>query len=133
MRVALKADVQLSDSEFRAPTEMSASMEKIYHRMLARFCAEPTRATGSRAVLVPKMTARVIVNGREFESTGEMPAAYRRFYEETLARALPLQRAVYAVAQIEHSNYIKRTIALGVIALGHVAAIAYLWSIGYYR
>src|SRR3712207_3251694 len=133
MRVALKTRVASADREFRAPATMSTSMEKIYQRMLERFSAEPLKATGSRPVIIPKMTARVIVNGREFESTGEMPAAYRRFYEETLARAVPLQQTVYTVAKIEHANYIKRTIALVVIALGHVAAIGYLWSIGYYR
>ena len=133
MRVALTADVQSADREFRAPAEMSPSMDKIYQRMLERFSAEPARTTGSRGMIVPKMTARVIVNGREFESTGEMPAAYRRFYEETLARAVPLQHAVYAVAQIEHSNYVKRTVALAFIAAAHVGAIAYLWSAGYYR
>lgn len=133
MRVAVKASLQANDREFRAPAEMSPSMEKIYHRMLGRFSAETAQATGSRALIVPKMTARVILNGREFDSTGEMPLAYRRFYEETLARALPLQRAVYTVAKIEHANFVKRTVALAVIAAGHVAAIAYLWSVGYYR
>ena len=132
MRVAVTASLQSTDREFRTPAEMSPSMEKIYHRMLERFSADAA-PTGSRAMIVPKMTARVILNGREFESTGEMPLAYRRFYEETLARALPLQRAVYTVAKIEHSNFVKRTVTLAVIALGHVAAIAYLWSVGYYR
>ena len=133
MRVALKADLQTADRDFHAPAEMSPAMEKIYQRMLERFSAGPLRATGSRTTIVPKMTARVIMNGREFESTGEMPAVYRRFYEETLARVVPLQGAIYTVAKIEHSNYIKRTVALGFIAAAHVAAIAYLWSIGYYR
>jgi hypothetical protein len=112
---------------------MSPAVEKIYQRMLARFSADPLRATGTRGTIVPKMTARVIVNGREFESTGEMPAVYRRFYEETLARVVPLQGAIYTVAKIEHSNYVKRTVALGLLAAAHVGAIVYLWSIGYYR
>jgi len=133
MKVALRANLESADRDFRAPAEMSPSMEKIYQRILERFSAEPAKATGSRPVIVPKMSTRIILNGREFESTNEMPAAYRRFYEETLMRAMPLQRAVYTVAKIEHSNYIKRTITLSVIAVGYIAAIAYLWSVGYYR
>lgn len=133
MRVALRANVESADREFRAPAEMSPSMQKIYQRMLERFSAHAVNATGSAFTIVPKMSTRVIVNGREFETTGEMPAVYRRFYEETLAKALPLQRAVYTVAKIEHSNFIKRTVTLSVIALGYVGAIVYLWSVGYYR
>ena len=61
-----------------------------------------------------------------------MPPAYRRFYEELLAQALPLDRAVYTVARIEHSNFIKRTISLAVIAAGVAAGIVYLWLHGFY-
>jgi len=57
---------------------------------------------------------------------------YRRFYEETLVRVLPLDRAIHMVARIEHANFIKRTLSLSFIVAGLGAAIVYLWTNGYY-
>lgn len=131
MRVVLSSDV-VAAQNFCAPGSMSRSLEKIYRRTLERFSAEPVDEPDFAARIVPKLPTRIILNGREFASAQDMPPAYRRFYEEMLTRALPLQRAVYTVAQVEHSNSIKRVVSLTAIAAGCAVAIVYLWMHGYY-
>lgn len=130
MKVVLSTDVAAAQS-FCAPHGMSPALEKIYRRTLERFSAEPVEDTIA-ARIVPKLPTRIIVNGREFESVQEMPAPYRHFYEEMLTRVLPLERAVFTVAQTEHSNSIKRIVSLTGIAIGCAVAIVYLWMHGYY-
>jgi hypothetical protein len=132
MKVVLTADVAAA-REFAAPAHMSPALEKVYRRTLERFSAEPAPATEPRPQIVPKLSTRVILNGREFATIDEMPPAYRRFYHETLARALPIQSAIYTVAKVEHRNSIKRALTLGVVAFAAAAAVVYLWMHGYYR
>ena len=129
MKVVLRASVE--QTEFRPPEEMSRSMQKIYRRTVERFSAHPT-ALDSAATVVPKLSARVILNGQDFESAEEMPPAFRQFYEELLAQALPVQHAIDTVTRVEHSNFIKRTVSLLFIGAGVALAIVYLWMHGYY-
>ena len=129
MRIALRLNLDGSISDPLSETEMSPGMQRIYNRILRRFSARGT--TGAKKI-VPKLSARVCVNGCEFSDAKQMPPEYRRFYEEILSSALPVQRAVDIVARTEHSNFIKRTITLAFIAAVCVAAIFYLWSRGYY-
>lgn len=132
MKVVLTADLKTA-REFRAPERMSPSLEKVYLRTVERFSAEPAAAAEVRSRIVPKLSTRVIVNGREFAHIEEMPPAYRQFYAETLAKALPIQSAIYTVAKFEHRNTITRTVVLGLVALAAVTAVVYLALHGYYR
>jgi hypothetical protein len=127
MKVVLSTSVDEAHN-FCAPAEMSRALEKIYRRTVERFSANATATC-----IVPKLPTRVIINGREFESAQEMPPVYRRFYEEMLARALPVEHAIYTVARVEHTNSIVRTISLAAVAFGFAAAVVYLWLHGYYR
>ncbi|MEP6809766.1 MAG: hypothetical protein ABI992_05950 [Chthoniobacterales bacterium] len=131
MRIALRTNLD-SAWQFHAPAEMSPRFEGYYRRAVERFSARPAGDTGKTPLIVPKLGSRVIINDREFADTAQMPPAYRLFYEEILAKALPLDRAIYLVARTEHANFIKRTISLLVIAAGVAAAIVYLWEHGYY-
>ena len=110
MRIALRLNLDGSSADDCPITEMSRGMQRIHDRM----------------------RAGITVNGREFKNVKQLPPAYRQFYEELLAQALPIERAVDIVTRAEHSNYIKRTTTLGFIAVGCLAAIAYLWLHGYY-
>jgi hypothetical protein len=130
MKVVLRTSVEAAGAW---PTEeMSPSMQKIYRRTVQRFSAHPN-PLGSRALVVPKLSARVTLNGREFTSAEEMPPPFRQFYEELLAQALPVQHAIETVTRIEHANFIKRTVSLLFIAASIAVAIVYLWMHGYYR
>jgi hypothetical protein len=132
MRVALRTDLAADESDYFPLSEMSRGMQRAYERTIGRFSA--TESTGSIAGrrIVPKLCARITINGREFDSSAEMPAEYRRFYEETLARTLPLQRAIRIVAETERANFIKRTVTLAFIAAGCASTIVYLALHGYY-
>jgi len=114
------------------PDEMSPSMQKVYRQTVQRFSARPATGAGAMAMIVPKLMARIIVNGREFEHAGQMPPSERRLYEETLAQALPLERAIEMVVRVEHGNFVKRAITLFFIAAGLTATIVYLGLHGYY-
>ena len=129
MRVALRTNVA---SEEREPRAMSPRMQRQFDRTALRFCAPGTLPSIAAPRIVPKLSARVIINDREFDSLLQMPAEYRRFYEELLARALPVQRAVQIVAQTERANFIKRTTTLAFIAAACAAVIVYLLLHGYY-
>jgi len=131
MKVVLTANVAAA-GDFRAPDRMSSAMEKVYRRTLERFSAEPVTVAEPQKRVVPKLSTRVIVNGREFASMEEMPPVYRRFYQELLARTLPVQGAVYTVARTEHVNRITRVVTLSLVALAATSAVVYLWMHGYY-
>lgn len=131
MRIALRTNLE-SAGCFHLPEEMSPRLRDYYDRTMERFSARPLNLGAQARAVIPKLSARVILNGEEFDSAGQMPPAYRRFYENLLAEALPLNRAVYTVARIEHSNFIKRTISLAIIAAGVTALIVYLWLQGFY-
>ena len=129
MRVALRTDLAADESEYFPLSEMSRGMQRAYERTIGRFSATGS-IVGRR--IVPKLCARITINGRDFDSSAEMPAEYRRFYEETLARTLPLQRAIRIVAETERANFIKRTVTLAFIAAGCASTIVYLALHGYY-
>lgn len=130
MRVALRTS-PVNARDFRLPEKMSPRLEDFYRRALERFSAGSVLGSKAPAV-VPKLSTRVIVNGQEFAGSSEMPPEYRRFYEQILASAVPLDRAIYLVARTEHSNFIGRIISLLLIAGGVAGAIVYLWLHGYY-
>jgi hypothetical protein len=129
MKVVLRTSVEATG--LCRPEEMSPSMQKFYRRTVQRFSAHPT-ALESAATVVPKLSARVILNGHDFESADEMPPALRQFYEHLLAQTLPVQHAIDTVTRVEHANFIKRTVSLLFIAAGVALAIVYLWIHGYY-
>ncbi|MGZ4967728.1 MAG: hypothetical protein ACXV97_11175 [Chthoniobacterales bacterium] len=131
MRIALRLNLAGGNAETCPISEMSRGLQRIYNRTARRFSAHSDLEIGTGKI-VPKLHARVTVNGREFGDVEQMPPEYRRFYEEILTRALPVQRAVDIVARAERCNFIMRTITLGVIAAGCAAAIVYLWLHGYY-
>jgi hypothetical protein len=131
MRIALRLNLDGSDAEYCPVMEMSRGMQRIHDRIVRRFSARKN-LTGSTAAIVPKLRAGITVNGCEFKNVTQMPPEYRRFYEEILAQAVPMERAVDIVTRAEHSNYIKRTTTLVFIAVGCIAAIVYLWLHGYY-
>ncbi len=131
MRIALRLDLDSRGAETCPFAEMSRGMQRVYNRTLRRFSAHEN-VDGSATSFVPKLHARVTVNGREFGDVEEMPSEYRRFYEDILVRALPVQRAVGIVARAERCNFILRTVTLGLIAAAGVAAIVYLWTRGFY-
>lgn len=111
---------------------MSPRLQGYYQRALERLSARPPRQRGSRhALVVPKLSSRVVINGEEFTDPQEMPPPYRELYESILAQALPLDAAVYAVARIEHSSFIKRAVGLAVIANAVTGGILYLWLRGF--
>lgn len=118
--------------QFQLPADMSPALENYYQRALERFSARPAQS-GSRArAVIPKLSSRVIIDGKEFTDAEAMPPSYRALYDEILAAAVPLDGAIYEVARKEHSIFIQRVVALGVIALGVAGAIVYLWLRGYY-
>ncbi len=129
MRIALRLTLDGTD-EYCPLTEMSRGMQRIHDRVLRRFSARSI--TGSNAHIVPKLRSRIVVDGQEFKNVKQMPDEYRRFYEELLTNALPVERAVDIVTRAEHANFIKRSITLAFIAAGCAAAIVYLWLHGYY-
>jgi hypothetical protein len=129
MRIALRLNLDGTD-DYCPLTEMSRGMQRIHDRVLRRFSARTV--TGSSAHIVPKLRSRIVVDGQEFKNVKQMPDEYRRFYEELLTNALPVERAVDIVTRAEHANFIKRSITLAVIAAGCAAAIVYLWLHGYY-
>ncbi len=131
MRIALRTNLD-GIGGFHLPEEMSPRLQDYYRRTMARFSARPLNLEAKTRTLIPKLSARVILNGQEFSDSGQMPPASRHFYEELLAQALPLERAVYTVARVEHANFIKRTVSLGAIATGVAAGIVYLWLHGFY-
>ncbi len=130
MRIALR--LNLDDTEDYCPlTEMSRGMQRIHDRVLRRFSARG-QVRGSKGHIVPKLRSRIVVDGQEFKNAKQLPPEYRRFYEELLTNALPVERAVDIVTRAEHANFIKRSITLAFIATGCAAAIVYLWLHGYY-
>ncbi len=129
MRIALRLNLDSAD-DYCPLTEMSRGMQRIHDRVLRRFSARSV--TGSNAHIVPKLRSRIVVDGHEFKNVKQMPEEYRRFYEQLLTNALPVERAVDIVTRAEHANFIKRSITLTVIAAGCAAAIVYLWFHGYY-
>lgn len=131
MRIALRLSLDGAETAHFPEMEMSRGMQRIHDRILRRFSASSI-LTGSKSGIVPKLRAGITVNGHEFKNVKQMPEEYRRFYEEMLSRALPIDRAVDIVTRAEHSNFIKRTVTLGFIAVGCIAAIVYLWMHGYY-
>jgi len=132
MKVVLRTRVGTEAPDFHRPDEMSPSMQKFYRQTVRRFSARPAAAGDTAATIVPKLMARIIVNGSEYESAGQLPPLYRRIYEETLARALPLDRAIDMVVRTEHANFITRALSLSFIAAGLATTIVYLWIIGHY-
>src|SRR5437660_764867 len=100
MRIALRLNLDGSDAESCPSGQMSRGMQRIYNQTLRRFSAHENE-DAALAKIVPKLHARVTVNGREFADSDQMPPEYRRFYEEILTRALPVQRAVDIVARAE--------------------------------
>ena len=131
MKVVLASNVEAARN-FCAPETMSPGLEKVYRRTVERFSADAATGVSASARVTPKLSTRIILNGREFASVEEMPAPYRRFYLETLTRALPLQSAIYTVARTEHVNRITRTVTLSIVAVAAAAAVVYLWLHGYY-
>ena len=131
MKIALRLNVDYPKSQTRAVSEMSRGMQRVYNRTLRRFSANQN-VDDFATKIVPKLHARVCVNGHEFEGLEAMPPEYRRFYEDILVRVLPVQRAVDIVARAERCNFITRMVTLGFIAVGCLAAIVYLWTRGYY-
>lgn len=131
MRIALRT-CPAAGGDFHLPEEMPPKLAAYYYRTLERFSARPPCRGSKKHAVIPKLSTRVIVDGQEFASVAEMPSEYRRFYEEILARAVPLERAIYTVARAEYSNFVGRTISLLVIAAGVEIAIIYLWLHGYY-
>ena len=130
MRIALRLHLDGAD-DYCPITEMSRGMQRIHDRVLRRFSARSL--TGSNAHVVPKLRSRIVVDGQEFKNVRQMPDEYRRFYEELLTHALPVDRAVDIVTRAEHANFIKRSITLSIIAAACVGAIVYLWLHGYYN
>ena len=129
MRIALRLNLYGGIADSCRDTEMSPGMRRIHDRVARRFSARGTAGTDN---IVPKLRSRIVVNDQEFKNPRKMPPEYRRFYEEMLAHALPVQRAVDIVTRAEHSNFIKRTITLAVIAAACATTIVYLWMRGYY-
>lgn len=131
MKIALRTTLNLGSHDCADMKAMSPAMQKAFQRTVDRFSARPCDAA-AHPNIVPKISTRIIVDGKEFGSPIQMPPNYRQFYEEALARALPLHDAILTVTQMERSNFVKGTIALSIIAAGLVVAIVYLWFTGFY-
>ena len=86
MRIALRLNLAASATEKFSSLEMSRGMQRTYRRVERRFSARHD-STGSAVRLVPKLRARVTVDGHDFDSEQQMPPEYRRFYEEINARS----------------------------------------------
>ena len=131
MRIALRTTLQPQPS-FPSMEQLPPAMQKAYRRIARRFSARPTVMVDSATTIVPKLRSRIIVNDNEFHRLDELPADYRRMYEQILARTLPLHDAVCTVVKTERSDFIKGTIALAIIAASLAAGAVYLWMHGYF-
>lgn len=129
MRIALRTSLDMTSGGLPDFSQMRPAMQKAYRRAAERFSARSADGHLPKAI-VPKLSSRVIINGREFGSAIQMPPEWRRFYEEALASAVPLGGAIRAVVETERANFIKRTVGLSLIAAGLLARLVYVWSTG---
>ena len=72
MRIALRLNIDAGNTDACPFAEMSRGMQRIYSRTLRRFSAHEN-VDDDAANIVPKLHARVTVNGREFDDVDQMP------------------------------------------------------------
>ena len=131
MRIALRLNLDSRGAETCPFAEMSRGMQRIYSRTLRRFSAHEN-VDESATKIVPKLHARVTVNGREFgdveANAAGIPPLLRRYFGPGPARAARgRHRRPSRALQFHHAHR---------HALPHrrgcAAAIVYLWTRGYY-
>ncbi|MFN2540599.1 MAG: hypothetical protein ABR514_00315, partial [Chthoniobacterales bacterium] len=88
-----------------------------------------TAVLRSGARLAGKLNAKIILNGKEFSSPGELPVAERRLLQDALAALLPDNLALSAEDARKIS---RRKILLTLLLVSSAAAIVYGWLHGFF-
>jgi hypothetical protein len=124
MRVRFKTKIRFNGHEYASADEMPASVREAYTRAVGE-----TAVLRSGARLAGKLNAKVIVNGKEFSSPGDLPVAERRLLQDALAALLPNNLALSAD---EARKIRRRKILLTSIAVALGLAVVYLWLHGFF-
>jgi hypothetical protein len=124
MTVRFKTKIRFNGHEYASAEEMPANVREAYTRAVGE-----TAVLRSGARLAGKLNAKVIVNGKEFSSPGELPVAERRLLQDALAALLPNNLALSAD---EARKIRRRKILLTSIAVTLAAAVGYLWLQGFF-
>jgi hypothetical protein len=112
---------------------MPDKLRRIYNKIVAKLSADGyTVRPGNRAVVVPKLNARVIAPNGEFTSADEMPPRTRQMFEDALVAMLPVENALCAI--IDAQLWYQRAAFRGLlITLAfELAAAAFLATRGYF-
>jgi hypothetical protein len=124
MTVRFKTKIRFNGHEYASADEMPASVREAYTRAVGE-----TAVLRSGARLAGKLNAKVIVNGKEFSSPGDLPVAERRLLQDALAALLPNNLALSAD---EARKIRRRKILLTSIAVALGLAVVYLWLHGFF-
>lgn len=82
--------------------------------------------------LQPQLRSCIVVNGKEFAGTNELPVEFRRLIDDSLHTLLPIDTAIALAAAREH-GYARRGLAgLCTLLAGAVSVALYLWRSGYF-
>jgi hypothetical protein len=124
MTVRFKTKIRFNGHEYASADEMPASVREAYTRAVGE-----TAVLRSGARLAGKLNAKLIVNGKEFSSPGDLPVAERRLLQDALAALLPNNLALSAD---EARKIRRRKILLTSIAVALGLAVVYLWLHGFF-
>ena len=133
MGIAVSTNPALYHDGYSTVDEMPVKMRRVYDRIVAKLSANgyTVRADGAQ-VVIPKLNARITLNGGEFNSPEAMPPRQLRIFQDALAAALPLEHAICAIVEARRF-YQRAAFHTLLVALSvEIAAAAFLWTRGYF-
>lgn len=133
MGIAVSTNPALYHNGYSTVNEMPVKMRRVYDRIVAKLSANgyTVRADGA-PVVIPRLNARITINGGEFDSPEAMPPRQLAIFQNALAAALPLEHALCAIVEARrfYQRVAFRTLLIALSV--EIAAAAFLWSRGYF-
>jgi hypothetical protein len=117
-----KTMIQFNGREYASTDDMPISVRAAYDRAMAE---RPELHSGAR--LAAKLSARIIMNGAEFNHAGEMSVDDRHLYHEALEAVFPPN---IAVSVTEPPKIRRKKVLLIVVGVSVFAGAVYLWLHG---
>lgn len=133
MGIAVSTNPALYHDGYSTVNAMPVKMRRVYDRIVAKLLANgyTVRAEGVQ-VVIPKLNARITLNGGEFNSPEAMPPRQLRIFQDALAAALPLEHAICAIVEARRF-YQRVAFRTMVVALSvEIVTAAFLWTRGYF-
>lgn len=125
MQVSFNSKIRYKGQEYESIDEVPSEIRAPLDKALARVCSDPHA--------MPGLKSRIVINGRAFSSSAELPPEYRRLIDDSLRALLPIDKAIGVAAAQEYSYAMRGAAGLATLLLAVIALALFCWQQGMFR